>query len=69
VVDFFPDHTLQCLIFRDYISSFFYFSSLVLFQKKFMISIQSLNYNLSYIFFFNLIFILLISHFDHWLFC
>jgi hypothetical protein len=57
------------LIFRDYISSFFYFSSLVLLQKTFMISIQSLNYNLSYIFFFNLILIFLISHFDHWLFC
>ena len=40
------------------------FSSLVLLQKNFMFSIQSFNYNLSYIVFFNLILIILTSPFD-----
>jgi hypothetical protein len=39
------------------------FSSLVLLQKFFMFSIQSFNYNLSCIVFFNLILIILTSHF------
>jgi len=47
----FNPYVLDCLI-----------SSLTLLQKFFMVSIQFLNYNLSYIVFYNSILVLLISH-------
>jgi hypothetical protein len=65
---------LSCVLlsfFFNFSANVFYglFLSLTLLQKFCMFSIQSFNYNLSYIIFFNLILILLISHFNPWLFC
>jgi len=57
--------------FFNFSANVFYglFLSLTLLQKFCMFSIQSFNYNLSYIIIFNLILILLISHFNSLLFC
>jgi len=51
-------------------SLYFYclFSFLILLEKFFIFSIQSLNYNFSYIIFTNSIFILLICHLYPWMF-
>jgi hypothetical protein len=56
--------------FFNFISYVFYclFSSLTLLEKLYMFSIQSLNYNLSYIVFTNSVIILLICHFYPWIF-
>jgi hypothetical protein len=63
---------LKCMfvLFFNFIPYVFYclFSSLTLLEKLYMFSIQSLNYNLSYIVFTNSVIILLICHFYPWIF-
>jgi len=63
---------LKCMfvLFFNFIPYVFYclFSSLTLLEKLYMFSIQSLNYNLSYIVFTDSVLILLICHFYPWIF-